>query len=127
MATSFYRDPTATRLRIPCPQWRRLIFFFLVGSLTGYGVGRMWDILRANGLQPLELGLLLLFAVNFLWIAWAFCSAMVGFVLRILGRDPLSLDRQCAPGTARDPLVTRTALVMPAYNEDTRRVGPGRS
>src|SRR5690606_31735923 len=83
----------------------------------------MLDILRANSLTVLEGVILLLFLVTFGWIVVSFWSAVAGFLLQWLRRDPLTLARQ-APVPAA-PIRTRTALVMPVYNEDTRRVVAG--
>src|SRR5690606_21850947 len=111
------------RITFPGALWRRPLFFSLVILSTLGGALLMLDILRANSLTVLEGVILLLFLVTFGWIVVSFWSAVAGFLLQWLRRDPLTLARQ-APVPAA-PIRTRTALVMPVYNEDTRRVVAG--
>jgi len=102
--------------------WRRIAFFGLT-FLTAFAGGfLMFDILRANGMGPLEVSGLVLFVVLFIWIAGAFWTAVAGFVVRLIGRDPAALHPEA--DTLR-PLHGRTAVVMPIYNEDTARVFAG--
>ncbi|GAA0341528.1 hypothetical protein GCM10009092_02550 [Bowmanella denitrificans] len=104
---------------------RQWLFFLLVSTSAVAGIGMMTQILKANGLTGLEITLLGLFAIVFSWIVCAFWSAVIGFVLQWLNIDPLSLKPKLtipAPDTA--PL-SRTAVVMPVYNEDTRRIMAG--
>jgi membrane glycosyltransferase len=86
----------------------------------------MLNILRANGMTPIEMAILLVFTVTFGWIALSFWTAMAGFFLRLTQRDPLSLRRSPPSGEVPDaPVTTRTAVVMPVYNEDPARVLAG--
>ena len=105
---------------------RRILFFGLVLFTTVVGIDMMFEILRANGVTGIELAILVLFAVTFGWITVAFWTAMIGFVLRLLKLDPLSLRRrprwEQAPSS---PLTTRTAVVMPIYNENPVQVLAG--
>lgn len=122
--------PEATRrqannatLTVPWQRLRGLVFLALVLTTTSYAVAMMFDILRANGMTLIEGSILILFAVAFAWIVAAFWTAMVGFILRMLQLDPLTLRRH---RTHLDtPIVTRTAVVMPVYNEHTARVIAG--
>src|SRR5215213_5869215 len=75
------------------PALRRTIFFGLALLTTFAGTGMMFEILRANGLTGTEAVIIGLFAVTFGWITVAFWTAMIGFVLRLLKLDPLSLRR----------------------------------
>jgi len=105
---------------------RRILFFGLVLLTTLVGIDMMFEILRANGVTGIELAILVLFAVTFGWITVAFWTAMIGFVLRLLKLDPRSLRRrprwEQAPSS---PLTTRTAIVMPIYNENPVQVLAG--
>jgi len=141
------RDRT---LRAPAIGLRRTLFFGLVGVTTASGGSLMLEIVRTEGLSPLELLILALFVPTFAWISLAFWNAVVGFTLGLLKRDPVSLGREVygphgettepaavnvAPAAlggstgrfdAREPpLATRTALVMPVYNEDPDRTMAG--
>jgi membrane glycosyltransferase len=102
--------------------WRRFAFFSLTFLTAFTGGFLMLDILRANRLGPLELTGLVMFVVLFVWIAGAFWSAIAGFTVRLIGRDPAAL---ALPADPQRPLSGRTAVVMPIYNEDTQRVFAG--
>lgn len=115
----------ADTIRLPAPRLRRLVFFSAVLATTAWGVSLMLDILSVNGMTALELGILVLFAITFAWISIAFWTAVAGFVLQLLGRDPLSLAPRPVRWNSATALSTRTAIVMPVYNEDTARVLAG--
>jgi membrane glycosyltransferase len=95
--------------------------FVVIGgaiALTGFGTEEMYRVLAVNGLTPLAVFMLVLFVALFAWIALSFTSAMAGFV-SVLGRGG---RRLVAPG----PLPrTRTALLMPTYNESPTRIMAG--
>jgi membrane glycosyltransferase len=101
---------------------RRALFFgltFLSAVLAG---ALMFEIVRANGLTVLEaIGLVLFFGL-FTWIAGAFWTALAGFIIRLIGRDPVVMHSDEA---SKEPLRGRTALVMPVYNEEPTRVLAG--
>jgi membrane glycosyltransferase len=122
------------RIRIPGQGLRLPLYLALVIVTTLGGVLLMLDIMRSNGITPLEGLILALFAATFGWISMAFWSGILGFGLHLLGRDPLSLARvrRSGPGTGtgearvgEPPLTSRTAVVMPAHNEDPDRVLAG--
>jgi membrane glycosyltransferase len=102
--------------------WRRGLFFGLTFLTVAAGSGLMYDILRADGFTTIERGVLALFTILFTWITGAFWTALAGFVVRLKGRDPAVLHPQEVAGRA---VRGRTALLMPVYNEDTRRVFAG--
>ncbi|WP_084591542.1 glucans biosynthesis glucosyltransferase MdoH [Gilvimarinus agarilyticus] len=104
---------------------RRVLFFTLVFLLGALGIGMMFEILRSNGVTVLEISLLLLFGITFLWIVFAFTSGAIGFVLQLLRLDPLTLQRQTSVPSPEPAVSTRTAVIMPVYNEDTARVIAG--
>lgn len=112
-------------IHLPYKALRRWVFGSLSLATAVAGVYTMFDILRANDLTALEFVILVLFAVTFCWIAIAFWSGFFGFVLQMLGRDPLSLKRYAEITPNRAPIRSRTAVVMPVYNEDTHRVIAG--
>ena len=114
-------ESAVNRIRVPLAGIRSWLFFGPVAVTTLVGVGMMLDIVQANGLTPLEVIILGLFAVTFGWISIAFWNAVIGFALITLRRDPLSLECSATGPTARCPIVTRTALAMPVYNEDPVR------
>ena len=102
---------------------RRLSLAALVLASTALGVATMFRILHDGGLSLLQVTVLGLFAITFGWIALAFWTAVIGFLLSLTRRDPLSLRRLAPPTLA--PLTSRTALLMPLYNEDPARALAG--
>ena len=125
------REP-ATAFQAPFAGTRRWLFFGVVTATMLGGTLMMVDIVGYAGVTALEVVILTLFTPTFSWITIAFWNAVVGFTLQALGRDPLSLRRDPLllrrTGEVREgaaPIATRTALVMPAYNEDPQRVVGG--
>ncbi len=120
-------DPSGRAFNPRWPRLRRLLFFTLVGASVGIAATAMALILAANGFGWIKGAILVLFTLNFLLIALSFWSATAGFFVQALGLDPLSLRRRRdleAPDAAI-PITTRTAIVMPIYNEDPERVFAG--
>jgi len=101
---------------------RRALFFGLTFLTSFFLSGLMWDILRANGFTILEKTGLALFFILITWITGAFWTAFIGFVIRLRGRDKAVVHANEVDGHA---LTSRTAVVMPIYNEDTDRVFAG--
>ena len=95
------------------PWLARLVVFGGALLLTLYGAREMYFVVSVSRTTALQYLLLALFVVNFSWIALAFTSALVGFLRIALGRD------RVPRGDA--PLTSRTAVVMPVYNELTAR------
>ena len=106
-------------------KWRLFWYLLLSTGLSAAGIYLMFDVLRANELTILEVCLLFLFSLNFAWIAFAFWNAIIGFILNIFHLDPISLKKQTLLPVDQSPLRVRTAVVMPVYNEDTKRITAG--
>ncbi|MGY2049837.1 glucans biosynthesis glucosyltransferase MdoH [Methylobacterium sp. JK268] len=97
----------------PSPRAARLFVFGAALLLTAYGAYEMYEVVSVAGSATvLQLLLLLLFTLNFSWIALAFTSALLGFG---------ALLRRRPPAAPPAPLMRRTAVVMPVYNEATSR------
>lgn len=112
-------------IKLPGQSFRRYLYTLLSVATAITGVYIMFDILRANNLTPLETVILVLFSITFCWISLAFWSGVFGFFLQMLRIDPLSLKSTKYLKTNTAPISTRTAVVMPVYNEDTHRVIAG--
>ncbi|GGY86749.1 hypothetical protein GCM10011613_34910 [Cellvibrio zantedeschiae] len=112
-------------IRLPGESLRRLVYALLTVITAISGVYMMYDILSANSITMLEAVILILFAISFCWISTAFWSAVFGFVLLMMRRDPLTLRSMDSIYNDALPITTRTAVVMPIYNEDTHRVIAG--
>jgi membrane glycosyltransferase len=110
------------RISAPLPRLRRWLFVGLVSGTTLVGVDLMLDIVGANGFVGLEIIIFALFALTFGWISISFWNAVIGFVLTALRRDPLSLRHAPVAPADIGQVASRTALVMPVYNEDPVRV-----
>jgi membrane glycosyltransferase len=113
------------QIRLPGESMRRIVYALLTVITAITGVYMMYDILSANGITMLEAVILILFAISFCWISTAFWSAVFGFVLLMLRLDPLTLKPIDSFYDDALPITTRTAVVMPIYNEDTHRVIAG--
>jgi len=112
---------SGSRVR-PHVRLRRTLFFGLTLLTAGCASALLLDALQANSLSGIELLGLLLFFALFAWIASAFWSAIAGFAISLVGRDPGAVQLGEVAGRA---LRTRTAIAMPVYNEDPRRVAAG--
>lgn len=113
------RDPYI--LAGPAAGLRRVLFFGSVLIATTIASLTMLDILSSDGLTLFEAMIVSLFTVNFLWIALSFISALTGLVLRLTRRDPISLARAMKRPIPQK-LNSRTAIVVPVYNEDPHAV-----
>ena len=105
--------------------WRRLLLALLVLATTAVGSVLMAHVLGLENGRPLDLALLVLFAPGFGWIALSFWAAAIGFCLHLLGRHPVTLRRH-GPSDGPfhgqiGPLASRTAILMPVYNEDPQQ------
>src|SRR5437879_11811444 len=101
---------------------RRTLFFGLTFLTAACASALLLDVLRANSLSGIELVGLLLFFALFAWIASAFWTAIAGFAMQVIGRDPAAIQLSEVAGR---PLRTRTDIAMPVYKEDRRRVAAG--
>ncbi len=95
---------------------------FVIGGavlMTAAGGEQMYLVLNGNGPSILGILVLALFVALFAWVALAFTSALGGFIATLSGGG-LGL------GITRDgplpELASRTALLMPTYNESPGRV-----
>lgn len=104
-------DPTNRSSRA-----RRLTVLGGAALLVGYAVHEMYNVLAIGDLTPVEAVVLVLFALTFTWIAISFVASIAGFAALVARR--LSPPARAARG----PLTTRTAVLMPTYNEDPARV-----
>ncbi|WFU17790.1 glucans biosynthesis glucosyltransferase MdoH [Bradyrhizobium sp. CB3481] len=102
------------------PMWLRRIFV-LTGTaiLTAAGCYEMYRVLQVGGITVLESIILMLFVLLFAWIAFSFMSALAGFFVLLTGKkDELGIDA----GAPLPAIKSRTAMLLPTYNEDPHRV-----
>jgi membrane glycosyltransferase len=98
---------------------RRLYIFVGTCTMTAAGSYEMYEVLKVGGVTVLEATVLALFVLLFAWIAFSFMSTLAGFaVLLFRMRDPLGID----PAAPLPTLTSRTAMLLPTYNEDPDRI-----
>jgi membrane glycosyltransferase len=115
---------TFTRLqRLPSsPRAIGLRRFAVIGSATALTILASYEIylvLAVNGPTPLAVIMVLLFAALFGWIALSFTSALAGFCSMLAGGGGRLLRHDLSVPS------TRTALLMPVYNESPHHVMAG--
>ena len=103
---------------------RRVVLFVLIVAQTIYATDFMTAVLPYHGRQPLEVGILAMFAILFLWVSAGFWTAMAGFVVQFRGHDRYAISARGALATPIAP-ESRTAIVMPICNENVARVFAG--
>ncbi|WP_341582100.1 glucans biosynthesis glucosyltransferase MdoH [Marinobacter metalliresistant] len=115
------REATLARRR--SGGWRRVATFrrllltiFVVGQTLTACYFLLW-VLPYHGGTMVELGLLVLFALLYMWIAVGFWTAVFGFLLRLMGGDRHSLLKRHAGKELEATPLARTAIIMPVYHE----------
>ena len=100
----------------PEPRWLpRCAGRFVFGGaalISAIAINEMRLVLNVGGLTILEIVVLVLFALNTIWISLSVPTAIAGFVRLLFRRS-----RTAEAG----PLTSRTALLMPLYNEEPAR------
>ncbi len=98
--------------------WRRtaVVGATLISTLGASAV--MARLLEPEGFSVADAAMLGLFVLLFAWVAFAFVSAVAGFVLMWRARD-------LEPWRPQPIIFSRTALLMPTYNEDPGRILSG--
>ncbi|HEV7960581.1 MAG TPA: glycosyltransferase, partial [Rhizomicrobium sp.] len=82
-------------------------------------MSKLYQVLRVDGIDALELSFLILFAILFGWITISFWMGVFGAFARLTGAGLLPLKE------SREPSTSRTAILMPIYNENVDRVFSG--
>ena len=96
-------------------QLSRILLLAGTAALSTYGIREMYEVMTGE-LTVLQWVFLVLFSINFIWISFAGCQAVLGFFLRLqqdlFGFRPIHNE---LPGI-------NTAVLAPVYNEDPTRV-----
>lgn len=104
------------------PALRRILFGTLVLASSTVATLVLWRILEPGGIVWVNAVLLTLFALLFTWICVSFWTVMIGYGvllaarLGVRSRFPRPTAGQAGDGPSR------TALLMPIFNEDTAAV-----
>jgi membrane glycosyltransferase len=101
---------------------RRLIVIGGAVALTIVGAHEMYLVFAVNGVTALAIFMLALFLALFAWIALSFTSALAGFCSLLAGGG---CRLGTGPGAPLPQLTSRTALLMPTYNEEPARIMAG--
>ena len=98
---------------------RRAFVFGTALLLTIIAAYEMYLVLAVGGLTTLEAVILALFVILFAWVALSFASMLGGVIAMATGQTrPLGID----PDMPLPAIETRSALLLPTYNEDPDRV-----
>jgi membrane glycosyltransferase len=103
---------------------RRTTLLTLLLAQTYVATAAMTAVLPYHGRQPLEIGIIVLFAILFAWVSAGFWTAISGFVLLARGHDRHAISATLKTATPIEA-AARTAVVMPICNEDVARVFAG--
>jgi len=103
---------------------RRLVLIALVIGQTCLATYLMTAVLPYHGSHWLEMIILVLYAILFAWVGMGFWTALMGFMVLLLGKDKYSINGSAAADQPLDPN-GRTAILVPICNEDVRRVFAG--
>ncbi|MDR3495186.1 MAG: glucans biosynthesis glucosyltransferase MdoH [Ancalomicrobiaceae bacterium] len=110
-----WRGPRPCRVdKTPGKRRTAIARVFVFGGalvLSLFGINEMVRVVQAGGIVGLKWPLLILFAITYSWIAFSAMSGIAGFVAGFLP------EHRPEPR----PLKSRTALVMPVYNESPAR------
>src|SRR5262245_53587910 len=112
--------PRAQRIgAAPSVRGRRAFVFGAALIMSVIAAYEMYLVLAVGGLTTLEAVILVLFVILFAWIALSFASTLGGLVA-LVRRQLQSLDIDAA--APRPSITTRSALLLPTYNEPPDRV-----
>jgi membrane glycosyltransferase len=99
---------------------RRTVVFTATLALTAVASYEMYQVLNAGRMTMLQVALLVVFTINFVWIALPCVNGLIGFLALWRGRGISGITLPSLPQVSS--LTTRTAILMPIYNEAPQRV-----
>jgi membrane glycosyltransferase len=121
------RWQAATRVWRATYRWaagaRRAVIFTATLGLTAAVSYEMYRVLNVTGMTTLQIALLVVFVITFAWIALPFVSGLAGLIALWSGRSASGLA--FPPLQPPPTLTSRTALLMPVYNEAPERIFAG--
>jgi membrane glycosyltransferase len=112
-----WHDKDQSRARL-----RRTLVLTATLALTGAASYEMYRVLSTSTMTALQIALLVVFTITFVWIALPFVNGLIGLLAQLRGRGVSGIT---IPSLPVSPLTTRTALLMPIYNEVPPRVFAG--
>ncbi|WP_332476272.1 glucans biosynthesis glucosyltransferase MdoH [Leptospira ainlahdjerensis] len=105
--------------------YRRLSFGGLVFFFVIIGVFLEVQFLSFQSISPFEWATLILFCVLFPIISFGAATALIGFVQRLRGGDPLRISRILEKTDSLENEDPPVAVVMPIHCEDVSRIFAG--
>ncbi|MGF1475218.1 MAG: glucans biosynthesis glucosyltransferase MdoH [Geminicoccaceae bacterium] len=107
----------------PPLQRRRTIFASLVAVTLIASIIAMVMILTTNGFTLFDLAILICFALTLPWNVIGLWNAIIGLAIRLFARDPVAfVDRNLRVQDEDAAITSRTAVIVPVYNEDPEMV-----
>ena len=95
--------------------WRRWLVLGTALLLSIWGINEMRSVLTIESATFVQYLFLLLFGLTFSWITVAFSSSIMGFFLVLR-------QRRSSPEPLTTKLMSRTAVLMPTYNETPEQI-----
>lgn len=110
-------QPTAKhRWRMVANLRRAVLMLFVFGQTAVASYYLLW-VLPYHGGTVLEIGMLVLFAILYVWIAVGFWTAVFGFVIRLMGGDRHSILKRHTEAELLETPLAKTAVLLPIYHE----------
>jgi membrane glycosyltransferase len=104
---------------------RRLGLLFLVLAQTGVAAWFLERTFPYPSLSGLEIATLAVFSLLWAWISLGFWTAVAGFLVRRKRATPIWIAEGNSQVAKDRPLDSRTAILVPIYNEEVRRIFAG--
>lgn len=107
---------------------RRTVFFIIVIVTTIAAVGLIATVFKKDGgLTSVEAVMVILYAILFSWICISFWTSVFGFFVCLTGRNRYAISNSLKkvhelPVSSK---LSKTAIIMPVYNEETSRIFAG--
>jgi membrane glycosyltransferase len=98
---------------------QRWLMLGLVFSTTAAATARLFAVFRVDGVSPLEMAVLVIFAVLFSWIAASFWIGCIGVHALWRGANDRCLRTPVGVEPSTDARGSRTVLIVPIHNEDS--------
>lgn len=101
-----------------------MVLTLVLATLLAF-LWRLAGVVFADGVETSSIIMLAAVGVPLSIIALSFWSAVIGFLIALLGDDPVRRVMPLPEGGARGRVHGRTAILMPVYHEDPDRVLSG--
>ena len=116
-------EPAAEIISRSSVWFRRGIFIVIALAVYATGSWSAVDILSANGFEIADIAILTLFLISFAFISITFSQSLLGFLVFALAKNPEHVATPISKAGDEDTVIaTRTALLVPVYQEDPERV-----